>query len=95
MSRDGVSQEDAEFDFMLMHYNGEPAPKGIALRPPTDSEQDSDSDDSLTKELKDAVEESEEDKSLSDRVVPKPERLSGDRQAITSRGGLRTGTRRA
>ena len=71
----GVPQQDEEFDYMLLHYNGEPAPKGIALRPPTDSEQDSDSDsdDSLTKGLKNAVEESEEEeeKSLSDRVVPK------------------------
>ena len=75
MSRDGVPQEEAEFDFMLLHYNGEPAPKGIALRPPTDSEQDSDSesDDSLTKELKNA-EESEEEKSLSDRIAAKPVR---------------------
>ena len=72
-SRGGVSQEDEEFDYLLTTYSDAPPVKGIELRPPTGSEQDSDSesDDPLTKDLK-AAEESEEEKSLSDRAAAKP-----------------------
>ena len=74
-SRGGVSQEDEEFDFLLTTYSDAPPVKGIELRPPTVSEQDSDSEsvDSLTKDLKaKTAEESDEEKSLSDRAAAKP-----------------------
>ena len=74
-SRGGVSQEDEEFDFLLTTYSDAPPVKGIELRPPTVSEQDSDSEsvDSLTKDLKaKTAEESDEEKALSDRAAAKP-----------------------
>ena len=73
----GGSQEDEEFDYLLTTYSDAPPVKGIELRPPTGSEQDSDSESDcpLTKDLK-AAEESEEEKSLSDRAAAKPESMS-------------------